>query len=182
MSWPFDPWYKSSCTTGFAERALLPYTALAGVDTGVAGSKLALAQENTVSSNGPMRAGWGCEQQRLEEYQKSSGYWPLAQVDKTTGLLVGVIFGGYVRPAPHALFTASTHRTLVSLHYCSHGCPVPVTAGESKPQDVHNVGSNALVTLATVPAPLCTTIVTQTPRFVTTNLLSISPYRDHVLL
>ena len=57
-------------------------------------------------------------------------------------------------PAPHALFTASTHRTLVPLHYCSRrrSWPVPLTAGESKPQnggkdrrpDVHSVCCNVL--------------------------------------
>lgn len=56
--------------SGLCEVSSLPYTALAGVDIAAAGSKLALAQESTsVSSNGPMRVGWGWEQQCLEQYQ-----------------------------------------------------------------------------------------------------------------
>lgn len=147
----------------------LPYTALAGVDVAAAGTKLALAQESTsVSSNGPMGVGWGWVVAAFGEVSRSNGYWPLAQMDKTTGLLVGVILGGYMGPAPHALFTASTHRTLVPLHYCSHrhSWPVPLTAGESKPQDggndhrlvVHSVHCNVwLIWLfpSVVPMFLC---------------------------
>lgn len=57
-------------------------------------------------------------------------------------------------PAPHALFTASTHRTLVPLHYCSHrhSWPVPLTAGESKPQDG---GNDHRLVVCTMSAAMC---------------------------